>query len=933
MTATKAGYHEGESGSRFEGKNPGGNRWATKPLPSFALLLLVIAVTGPAYGRGPLFLAPAADAIAVMPGAVASRPAAINTLPYPHQVAASSVVPPTNTAGRNGGPGRDGVDDDVVSLRLREAIRPRVGPLMVPTPVITDIDPPFARPGDQVTITGTNFIADGSQMTVTFQHAIADIVDDPGNSDTQLKVAVPPGAYSGGVLVCIASDNCSDPYQYFVRYEPQGFLASPSLSSIAGEPGTRSLWFGDRTQGFGRVYEIVPAGEVFERGALARSILAHPSPDDGSGRIYFCNSTNSTGNQGTILYVDSATNQEEFHRAAGAATTDPVWCRAIAANDLEPNVAYFLDGHHNTVRRVPKTGPINTMYGGQSFNFTDPAGARFDSSGNLYLTSTNQIVRILAGGSGVQVVASGFTAAAGIDLLEDGNDTLLAVADKGDGTIWLVNVANGLKSQVASGLPEPVAVAFSLGFGHQSHAALYVPEPTHILRVPDPRIRFERDRDQRIVLSRQWAHKYPAEDAFPSPDQTHDMKITVRVLLNPVMDPTGRTAHFQLQDPKDPSRYNPYASPGDNRPISPAGRWIGQASFDINGIATTEILAISQYSGNNFRITARLDSSSGPPVAKSAIYTTWRRVYVEHDRMWKSGAWVSHPSGSGLGAPGPAWRVFVFDNSIFSPGDEVHILSANSFHHAYGEFSTVSGTGVDANLGPYVDVEPELSNLYGSAVGEPPNDQFPYSFLARVEEWIYDVEPDLDQLAIAFDDAFTELVFLPSGGVVPHWPDLPGAEIFARSPSFFKARMAPWRPETPNTIQLVSAANSDALGWSWPELNHNWAWVFEVPIAAIYPDAIESVRASVTAHEIAHQFGVNNSWNDPGGGHCTQHAWTPSLQDNLCLMNTARDRTLGVVKMHSPAPAWGNPTNELMCIRSHLDDMDTEDQCADALNY
>jgi hypothetical protein len=804
---------------------------------------------------------------------------------------------------------------------------PRASPAVPTIDFITD---PWGKPGDEVIISGSNFLADGSRMTVTFHHEIAVIVE---HSETQLKVVVPHEAVSGGVLVCVASDICSEPFPFLVTYEPQ-VPPWPALSSIAWEGGTRSLWVAVRAPGPTRVFEITPTGALFDRGQLNQPILAHPSPNDGSGRIYFCNSLIGLYNEGTIRYIDSATNNQVEFRKAGTSGTDPVWCRAIAANDLEPDVAYYVDGNNHTVRRIPSFGFKDFNYGNRTFNFGDPAGARFDSAGNLYLTSTTEVFRILPEEAGVDLVASGFVAAAGLDLLEDGGETLLAVADKGSGKIWLVNAGTGLKAEVASGFSNPVGVVFARSSGHGlAGAALYVIEHDRMLRVPDPIVSFERQSDQRILLSRRWVHEFPTEDEYPSADQGFDGRIKVRVQLNPVIDPAGRSVSFYLIDPKDPSRYlddNPRGR--DNLPSPPGGGLSAtQVAFDVNGRAETEILVASDYSGNNYQVEARTPTALA--LARSPIYTTWRRVYIEHNRMWKAGAWVLQDSGTG--GAGPASRVFVHDNAIFSVGDAVHILSGDTLETAYGEFGVVDGKGIDPILGPYVDFQVGLSELYRSATNLPPLDQPPWSFLARVDDWMYDIEPDLSRLAIAFDDAFAEWVMIPTGGGLPRWPLLLGGEaedIDIRSNLFFKAPRMIFRPgPSRNVVELASAERSNALGWTLDE--RNYSWVFDRRIEDFFPNPgeIGAVREFVSAHELAHQFRVNAA---DEGGHDLELAWTPS--GRRCLMNVSQpfiDYPQGIAKMHRPPsandpPPPQPPTNDLMCIRTHPDSMDTIYPCS-----
>ncbi|MBZ0090262.1 MAG: IPT/TIG domain-containing protein, partial [Thermoanaerobaculia bacterium] len=82
-------------------------------------------------------------------------------------------------------------------------------------PVISEISPDAGQPGDTVVISGSGFLGDGSRMIVTFQHAVAEILTA---TETSLQVVVPEGAQTGSVLVCIASDICSNPFPFFVTF-------------------------------------------------------------------------------------------------------------------------------------------------------------------------------------------------------------------------------------------------------------------------------------------------------------------------------------------------------------------------------------------------------------------------------------------------------------------------------------------------------------------------------------------------------------------------------------------------------------------------------------------------------------------------------------------------------------------------------------------
>lgn len=801
-----------------------------------------------------------------------------------------------------------------------------------PVPFITSLSPDSGKAGDLVTITGGNFEPTGATMMVIFDGLIADLI---GTGETHLIVEVPEDVLTGPVSVCRAGI-CSNRLLFKVIVGPP----FQDLSSIAFEPGTGSLWVADRGTA-DTVYELDASGGLTARGTLGQALLGHPTPGDGSGRVYYGNSLASDFNIGTIEYIDSASNAEVFFDNAGqsSGTNTPVRCEGIAANVLEPEVVYYLDGRGNTIRRVVRDALAHDLsYGDQPFTFNSPAGARFDSAGNLYVSSTTAIYKILPQEAGVELVASGFTAASGIDLSEETGIVMLLVADEATGAIWLVNGETGDKELVGSGLSAPVGVAFS---GDPATGALFydVAEPTRIVRLPDPRVEFVDTSEVRILLS-----KHGTSDSYPSQRQTQDGQIAVPVKVTDKVDPAGTTIYFQLVDPKDPSKYLS-GKQGDNLPSSPGGTITPSAVVAADGIATAVLSVDPDHSGNNYRVEASL---TPPPnfkrVARSPIYTSWRRLYIEHDRMYKQGEFLTQTSGAGQ--PDPV-RVFVASSAIFAVGDEVHVLAGDDPSTPVGKETSEGEIGIVAAVGPgFVDLQAPLILTYGEpeSLPSPPR---PFSFIARRAGGTYDAQPSVSDLALAFDDSFTEWILLPHDGFVPHWPDAesgvpadPAGFIDARSIFFFRnadrANIAPF----PNHIHLVSAAqleitppqpgavygltsatNSGSIPAS------NWSWIFSGTIALQAPTNVANVTGHVTAHELGHQLNVNPGTAD---GHDQEAAWDaggscqPSNPANCCLMfATTAPNTSGIPKFHGGLQA---PSHDLLCIRTHLDDLN-QDQC------
>ncbi|NJL29182.1 MAG: hypothetical protein HC897_15520, partial [Thermoanaerobaculia bacterium] len=676
-------------------------------------------------------------------------------------------------------------------------------------------------------------------------------------------------------------------------------------------------------------------GAPVPRGTINEPMLAHPSPGNGNGRIYFSNSSPTLPNVGTIRYVDSATNADVVFDQAGISSgvTQDVRCEGIAASDAQPNVVYFLDGRANTIRRIVQGAFAHDLsYGNQPFTFNRPAGARFDSDGNLYVSATTSIFKVLPSEAGVVQVATGFTAAAGIDLTEDTGLPLLLVADEATGLIWLVNGETGTKEVVGSGFSGPVGVAFSED--PVTGKLFYdVAEPTRILRLPDPVVKFEipsTEKERRVLVSKQ-----VASDTYWSPDQTEDRKIRVNAKVTDGGAPVvGKMVYFRIKDPKDPSKYL-NGHNGDNLPASPAGSVTASAVSNAAGMVEAILEVDPQYVGNNYEIEASFDP---PPNfkerGKSAMYTSWRRLYIEHDRMYKEGSYLTQTSGAGQ--PNPA-RVFVQSSAVFSVGDEVHILSGDSIDHSQGEFGQVAAVEPVPGCS-CVDLQVPLALTYS----EPQQGPFPspYGFLARRLGGFFDSQPDPNKMKTAFDDGYTDWLILPGdAGFMPFLADagpnsaLHSAIVAARTFLFFKnyerSNGDPFR----NYVQLVSAARLEPATppAAMPTLGladgnggaDNWTWVFDEEITTFAAQGnLQNVRDHVISHELGHQMNVNQG-NPLGKGHDAEQDWHPPNEPpRACLMNEATTpTTTGKNRFHALPAA---PSRDLLCIRTHVDDLNVD---------
>ena len=614
-----------------------------------------------------------------------------------------------------------------------------------------------------------------------------------------------------------------------------------------------------------------------------------------------------------------------------------VRCEGLAANDLEPDVVYFVDGRGNTVRRIVRDALVHdTSYGNQPFTFNSPAGARFDSAGNLYVSSTTALYRILPQEAGVELVASGFTAAAGIDLSEDTNIPMLLVADEATGEIWLVNGETGDKEVVGSGLFGPVGVAFSEDV---ATGDLYydVAEPTRVVRLPDPQVQFLEQKNVRVLLSKAQG----TTDTYPSNDQTDDAKIDVRVKLLSNTNPAGTTIYFRLADPKDPSGYvNGHKN--DNLPTSPAGSVTPSAVADSNGMATVTLTVDPPYSGNNYIVEASLKA---PPnfkkVAHSKTYTSWKRFYIEHDRMYKQGEFLTQTSGAGEANPS---RVFVGSSAVFSVGDEVHVLAGDDPSTPIGQETSEGEIGIVAAVGPgYLDLQDPLKLTYPEPFPTQPSLSLTASSPDGPEEstipsLIPTRSPECSTTPSRNGSSFRKMDTFPTGR--PMWdqdPRLHRCEKLTLLPSQEQRDRTPVHQFRPARLssQLRSLASCDERSSrtnEWEPTTEdptasNWTWILNKTITGYSPTNIKNVTDHITAHELGHQLNVNDG-SAQLNGHDEEKAWgapgacVPPNTANCCLMFASTPaNTPGVVRFHVGTTL----PQDLLCIRAHADDLNSDD--------
>lgn len=419
-------------------------------------------------------------------------------------------------------------------------------------------------------------------------------------------------------------------------------------------------------------------------------------------------------------------------------------------------------------------------------------------------------------------------------------------------------------------------------------------------------------------------HDY-GEYGYPSPLQTEDGAIRVQASVRVNGQPApGRTIHFRVVDPPDASPYVRNADDaryGDNfdgpGSIGAGGQTTATAVSDASGRVSVTLRITSFAAGDNYQIEASANESfpCGASCAKSAVYTAWKRVYVEYNKMFRKGAFLTKD------VPAGAKEIPVDDVSgLPNPPFEVRLLHAAKVDAPSGDFATeervtvvqvkkdggfLSALGLGTKSGKLV-LAPNMPGLTRVYFGpEKIKDEY-RAYLAdavgvvtgdRATDFLLANGTLVNSL---FDQAYAEYVWLtdaaPSDpdllftqprvlydGVLPAKFTLGGSNLDGLQREWLTRKWL--RHAQRQGIERLAGPNHQALFttgrfWQADHLlgvttvgsNFNDAWL------AIRSVGQPTRLAEATAHELAHQWRVNHGGSNPNanGGHCGRLGQQPT---------------------------------------------------------
>jgi hypothetical protein len=486
-----------------------------------------------------------------------------------------------------------------------------------------------------------------------------------------------------------------------------------------------------------------------------------------------------------------------------------------------------------------------------------------------------------------------------------------------------------------------------------------------------------------VSTDRVLIHKYRDDDTYPSSLQTADGQVRVNAVVRTAAGTpvAGQVVQFRLIDPPDTAPY--VVGAGDDRVndnYDGPGRLNGGpiASVVSNAAGAVSVtLGITGFAaGDNYQIEAiaspTFDCSLGR-CSKSPVYTAWKRVYVEVNKMFRRGAYLAERAPAGSRAipvvdtrpfPTPPFRVrliharavgvdggedpFFFDEIAHvtaigrdpiqpdgqQPGRLVLDPARPGLAHGYDPEEAIGPRGDRTRRRYLADAVGVITGArdadYFLPIGKFVKPTFAEAFVEHV--WLTDAgagDPDLDanQLRLFHDAAIPYEAQLDERNTKEtSWLAMKWAQnaVVPSTP----LGTADWPTTLPNhQILFAGSEKSGVLGESEVGDGFSTVWLYIATLGNA------TLRGEALTHELTHQWKVNQtifaSSTIDAGGHCdTAHGRELKMyhrRDLTCVMNASlygnpnrRERADGILAFHY-VQVQGGVDSEYLRIRRRLE--------------
>lgn len=706
----------------------------------------------------------------------------------------------------------------------------------------------------------------------------------------------------------------------FVNLYPRGIAAFADINGVSFAPQTGKIWVADSST----VQEV----DVFLHNpqlgvAYTGNVYPYISRVTTGGKILYVEGSNDVA---TVWQIDVSTGV----RTSYAATKDSGFTRSILprgiAVDPDGSACYIADGNNNKVVKIPAGAGSGTTikdnWGNRTIAFTDPCGMDVSVGHQVYVSSTNGCIYQIYSQTGS---TTDYCPGSSVYALEIDRDYSTS-------SYVYYNWSNNLGMCEAFNLNE----VGSTGQASYHGAVIFGTNDGYLSVEPDWCFYVSRHFPQRVILN-----SSGQGIGYPSSYQSADRIIELLAWGWP-----NRPIKLRVIDPPDLSPYapdngclqtgcSPYLPYEGNDNIGSTDYGICQYGNCSDGANVTKTLTCNssgyvifylkvpeRYSGDNFQVEVQKTNFSGGSLPQtrvanlSAVYTSWKRVFVERDKMFRKGgvlaADFNHSTCS------PCNEIELFDWTNIANNDSIVIFDSQYTAESGGEVRTVTDVSspsdgkvtvtLSANLGKdYIaSIHPETGALdfaYGNSagVGVLSGCDSASNKINASNSCFY--EADMRDIEKTYNDAYVEIYALRSGmNAVPYLP-----ATFFNNPSnaaqilyFGKLWFSHcdsgsyWECAANNYFHAMGCSFSNAGSyWGLTWAGYNETYIFTGTIQSTTGTTDKSIQ-QCTDHELGHQFVVNPCTSDCSG-HDTNTAWCDSedhcglggtTQEN-CVMNSS----------------------------------------------
>lgn len=792
----------------------------------------------------------------------------------------------------------------------------------IPNPTTPTLDKTMGWWGDTVTYTADNLdpIPYGN-TTLMFDRSVRALETSGGSPyATWAKFTIPDDARAFGAFVTahgLTNPAGSVPFFFMV---PRGIGPYTNIHGVVYDHLYGRIWVA--------ADNLIQCVDVF----LHDPEVRFTPPLNGATKPYISRATLG----GSILFVDGtagATHVYAIDVTSGAvgvyaATQDAGFTRSIQpvgiAVDPDGSACYIADKNSGKVVKIPaNAGSGSTIvdgWGGRTFAFADPCGIDVHADGHEVLVAND------ADGYGYQLLDQTHyyrmsNIGTGVHSIEVDRDV------SSPGYIFWVHDLNPGNAEAFNLNTPPGAAA------PRYHGARVIGYSDGYLSVePDWPYFVQHHWPQRVIINNAGQ---PA--GYPSSYQTQDRVIQLDVRGCPnaplqlrVIDPPDLLAYapdggwwnhstppsYLILPPAQPYEANDNRANGGYGVSTqgPNGPWdtITQVRPNTGYNATFHLRIPDRYSGDNFQMEVtkcRPDGTllPGRVVGLSSVYTAWKRIFVEQDRMYRKGGVLYSDCNACQQLVVYDWhnvkknnQIVVFDrDNPAENGGEVRKVTKIANGPVNGTKTLTLDTALTKTYlaSTFVDSQgkpqPNFDNMNSAGIG----------VISGCTSCTFDA--DMGQMDLAVADACVEYVRQSSGeGALPYigtkWfddpinreADLPDPMQLLSETWFYNwyppaAAVEPLPPAPHNYLHLLGASTKTGEAGRALVLGYDAAFVFRGTIEMIRDPQTRRKLTSLqvtrfcqhtTVHEFGgHQFHANACAPSSLGWHDQRRAWCSFL--------------------------------------------------------